>query len=205
MSRVRGDTLIEETQVATTRTVDIVLDNLPRLAVQANYSINSLSPASFVPADVNTTLDRITLPAHGFTTGVKGQFTTDGTLPSGLSTLTDYWIIRIDDDTISVADSLIDAEAGAVVLINSQGTGNHTFTPSAYSDFSMKLQSSNDGVNFVDLPSCVVSVASAGTSLFNIIEPAYRYLRFKLIPGSGSMGLTVILNGYDSKGDINAN
>lgn len=203
--RTRGETLINATAIATTRTADIVLDFLPKLAIQANYSVNSLAAKSFAPGDVNVFTDQITVVAHGYTTGVKGQFTTTGTLPGGISAATDYWIIRIDNDTFSVAVSLAAAEAGTVLLINSVGTGTHTFTPTAFGGAVLKLQSSNDGTNFVDLPSCQITLSGAGTSIFNVVEPAYRHLRFAYVPGAGSIDLTVVLNGHDSAGDTNAN
>lgn len=203
--RTRGDTLIEENGVAVNRTADIVLDFLPKLAIQANYTVNALAAQSFAPGDVNIVTDRITIPGHGYTTGVKGQFTTTGTLPGGLSLATDYWIIKVDTNTISVASSLVDAESDTQILINSQGTGSHTFTPSSFGGGVLKLQSSNDGSNFVDVPSASVTISGSGTSIFNVVEPAYRYLRFAYVPGAGSLNLSVILNGHDSAGQTNAN
>jgi len=149
---------------------------------------------------VDIVLDKINVAGHGFKTGLKGQFTTDGSLPGGISALTDYFIIRIDDDMFRVADSLALAESGTYTLINSTGSGNHTFTPTAYSDASIGLASSNDGTNFVDLPTCQVTIASSGNTIFNVVEPAYRFLRFKFTPVSGAVDLAVHLNGYDSLG-----
>lgn len=205
MTRIRGDILIDEASLAVERNEDIVLDSLPRLAIQSNYGIAANPAKPFDFTDVDITLDRITILAHGYSTGLKGQFTTTGALPSGISAATDYWIIRVSADTIKVAQTLTDAQNNNPILINSQGTGTHTFTPSAYSGAVIKLQSSNDGLNFVDLPTCIVPITSGGTTIFNVVEPAYRYLRYKYIPSSGSLSLTVILNGYDSQGDINAN
>lgn len=203
--RTRGETLINETNVATTKTADIVLDFLPKLAIQANYAVNAVASQAFAPGDVNIFADKITVVAHGFSTGLKGQFSSTGTLPGGLSAATDYWIIRLDSDNFSVAASLADAEAGTAVLINSTGSGTHTFTPTAFGGAVLKLQSSNDGENFVDLPSCQVTLSGSGTSIFNVVEPAYRNLRFAYVPGAGSIDLTVIINGHDSAGDTNAN
>jgi hypothetical protein len=203
--RTRGETLINEVAVSTNKHADIVLDFLPKLALQANYAVNALAAKDFDPADVNIATDQITIVAHGYTTGVKGQFTSTGTLPGGLNLATDYWIIKVNNDTLSVATSLANAEAGTVELINSSGTGTHTFTPSTFGGAVLKLQSSIDGNNFVDLPSCQVTINTSGTSLFNVVEPAYRFLRFAYVPGAGSMSLTVVVNGHDSAGDTNAN
>jgi len=203
--RTRGETLIEDTGVATPRTADIVLDFLPKLAIQANYTVASLVAKNFDPGDVNIFTDQITVTGHGYTTGVKGQFTTTGTLPSGINLATDYWIIKVDNDTISIATSLANAQAGTVETLNSVGSGTHTFTPTAFGGAVLKLQSSNDGTNFIDLPSCQITLSASGCSLFNVVEPAYRHLRFAFIPGAGAVDLKVVLNGHDSAGDTNAN
>ena len=203
--RTRGDILINESSVATNKHADIVLDFLPKLAIQANYAVNALAAKNFDPGDVDIITDKITIVGHGYATGVKGQFTTTGTLPGGLGLAIDYWIIKINDDNFKVATSLANAEAGSAQLINSNGTGTHTFTPASFGSALLKLQSSNDGINFIDLPTCQATIASSGTSIFNVVEPAYRYLRFAFIPGDGSISLDVILNGHDSAGDTSAN
>jgi hypothetical protein len=55
------------------------------------------------------------------------QFTTTGTLPTGLSTSTNYYVIKLTDTTISVATSYANAVAGTAVSITS-GTGSGTHT-----------------------------------------------------------------------------
>jgi hypothetical protein len=55
------------------------------------------------------------------------QFTTTGTLPTGLSTSTDYFVIKLTDSTISVGSSYANAVAGTAVSITS-GTGSGTHT-----------------------------------------------------------------------------
>lgn len=51
------------------------------------------------------------------------QFSTTGVLPSGLSAATDYYVIKVTDTTISVANSYANAVAGITVGITS-GTGS---------------------------------------------------------------------------------
>ncbi len=71
--------------------------------------------------------DNVTLTTHGMETGDGPfQFTTDGTLPAGLSTATDYWAIKTGADTFMVATSLANALAGTQVDITDTGTGTHT-------------------------------------------------------------------------------
>jgi hypothetical protein len=69
----------------------------------------------------------IPLTAHGLTTGQLVSFITTGVLPTGLSLLTNYYVIRLTVDTISVATSLQNALAGIAVTISiSTGSGIHT-------------------------------------------------------------------------------
>lgn len=84
---------------------------------------------NFATTDVNTTNNTITKTAHGMLSGYGPfQFETSGGLPAGLSLLTNYWAVRIDDDTFKVATSRANAIAGtpSVVDITTQGTGTHT-------------------------------------------------------------------------------
>jgi len=99
-----------------------------------SYELNNLSLASnipvnknFIDGDVTVGSDQINEVAHGYVTGLKLQFTTTGTLPAGLSLITDYFIIKIDDDNYQVAISLANALTGTQVDITSAaGGGTHT-------------------------------------------------------------------------------
>ena len=51
-----------------------------------------------------------------------------GGLPAGLSASTDYYLIRLDESTYSLATSLVNARAGTAINITSAGTGTHTIT-----------------------------------------------------------------------------
>lgn len=70
----------------------------------------------------------ITATAHGFTTGTKVQLTTTGSLPSGLSVATDYYVIRLTADTLALATTKSNAFAGTKKIYLSQGSGDHTIT-----------------------------------------------------------------------------
>lgn len=73
--------------------------------------------------------DICTAVAHGLLTGDGPfQLTTTVTLPAGLSLATNYWVIRLDDDTFSLATSLALALAGTAVDITDAGTGTHTIS-----------------------------------------------------------------------------
>lgn len=65
---------------------------------------------------------------NDFNTYSKVRFTTTGTLPVGLSLLTDYWIVRVNATTCRVATSLANAIAGTVIAYTDGGSGTHTMT-----------------------------------------------------------------------------
>jgi len=67
------------------------------------------------------------LVARDFMTGEKVRLSTSGTLPTGLASTRDYYVIRIDATHIKLALTLADAFAGTVVTI-SGGSGNLTIT-----------------------------------------------------------------------------
>ena len=76
----------------------------------------------------STSLNTLTLTAHGLLTGDGPvQFTTDGTLPAGIALVTDYWIIKVSANAISLAET----RGGAVVDITDTGSGTHTLVDTA--------------------------------------------------------------------------
>lgn len=54
------------------------------------------------------------------------QLTTTTTLPGGLSTATDYYVIKVTDTTCKLATSYANAVAGIAINITDAGTGTHT-------------------------------------------------------------------------------
>jgi hypothetical protein len=69
----------------------------------------------------------LTITAHNLQTG-DGPYrveTSAADLPSGLAVDTDYWIIRSDADTIQLATSKANADAGTAVALADDGTGTH--------------------------------------------------------------------------------
>lgn len=65
---------------------------------------------------------------NDFNTFTKVQFTTSGTLPTGLSLATDYYLVRVSSTTARVATSLANAIAGTVIDYTDGGSGTHTLT-----------------------------------------------------------------------------
>lgn len=84
---------------------------------------------TFASTDVNTGTDQITVVANSeLITGRKVQLTTTGTLPTGLSLATDYYMIVVDSTHIKLATSLANAVAGAQIDITGAGSGTNTAT-----------------------------------------------------------------------------
>ena len=95
------------------------------LAYEAYPTAGSFSSYSktFLDAGVNTGTEVITSTAHGFTDGDMVYLTTTGTLPTGLSTGTLYYVISATTDTFKLSTSY----GGAAVNITAAaGGGTHT-------------------------------------------------------------------------------
>ena len=105
------------------------LDNISGYSLQAVIDATVTSVQTFDDDDVNLGADTVTETAHGYSTGMKGALTTDGTLPAGLSAQ-DYFIEAIDANNYGFALTLVDALAGTLVDITAAPDGGiHTATP----------------------------------------------------------------------------
>lgn len=76
-----------------------------------------------VDADTDLITVSIDIP-----TGTKIVFTSDDTVPTGLTASTDYWAIRASSTTIYVAETYLAAWQGTYVDIEDTGSGTHTVT-----------------------------------------------------------------------------
>ena len=73
--------------------------------------------------------NNFTIANHGFVTGEGPvQLTTTLTLPTGLTTATNYWIIAVDPNTFAFANSFANAMTSTAVTITAPGTGTETMT-----------------------------------------------------------------------------
>jgi hypothetical protein len=85
---------------------------------------NTLTAFSTFTADAGTdicTHSNINLMPY-----TRVQLTTTTTLPAGLSTSTDYFVIKVSDTTCKFATSYANAVAGTAINITDAGTGTHT-------------------------------------------------------------------------------
>ena len=186
-------TVLSATSLASTQSYSVDVSSVDSVSVQVVYSdvapaakiYNGASAAVVVVAD-----DTIVIAAHGYVTGTRVAATTAGPLPTGLSA-TNYFIIRVDADTVKLASSLANAVAGTAVNITAVGVGNSTLTPSTSAGNIAKLQESNDNTNWVDVASATVTIATtAGVSLWNYTG-ASRYLRVLYTPSTGQVSLAI--------------
>ena len=107
-----------------------VWERLFTLGVEQSIPMgNGVENTTFATTDVDTTDDEITFTAHPFSTGYRCRFTTTGTLPGGLATSTDYWLIKNGTNTVQVAASRADAFRGDAKNLTSVGSGTHTIQP----------------------------------------------------------------------------
>lgn len=77
--------------------------------------------------------DTLTADNHGLLTGDGPVRVANagGALPGGLVAGTDYWIIRLTEDTFQLASSLVNADAGTAVALSTDGTGTQTLSDTA--------------------------------------------------------------------------
>lgn len=82
-------------------------------------------PAFTFTADA--TSNQITIAGHGLLTGdgPAAVRNVGGALPGGLAAVTDYWVIRVDANTIKLATSSSNAMAGTAVDLTTAGSGSN--------------------------------------------------------------------------------
>jgi hypothetical protein len=109
-----------------------------------------------------------TIVDHGFTTGVRVQFTTTGTLPAGLALLTDYYVIVDSSNTFRLADTLEHAIA-EIDIINMTDTGVGTHRCS-----NPNINFMSEGVkagHFFSVAGTKYTIANVTTNTVTITEP----------------------------------
>lgn len=83
---------------------------------------------TFTAGDVSVPSNYVTISNHGLVTGQMVQLTTSGSLPTGLSLATDYYVIRISSSTFRFATSAWNAFQGTGITMSGAGTGTNTVT-----------------------------------------------------------------------------
>ena len=76
---------------------------------------------------VTNATDTFTSTAHGLSTGDRLLITEDNTLPSGLTTATQFWVIKSSADDFQLATTYANAIAGTNLSISNDGTGSNSY------------------------------------------------------------------------------
>lgn len=209
-SRTDIDAAIGATIVVSGATNQVILTNSTRGVCTASANgaaspgFTILNSPDGVDIEVFPTPDNwVSIPSHGLTTGVKGQLTTTGTLPAGLSLATDYYIIALTANTVQFATSLENALAGTEVEITDEGADDsvNTFTSTSIAGATVKLQKSNDDlnaspVNWTDEGSATNITADANLWLEKV-NPSGNWMRlvYTITAGRFSTDSTIVVKG----------
>ncbi len=146
-----------------------------------------------VNSEVDVDADTITIPSHGYLDGYLVQLTSTGTLPSPLTTATDYFVIVVNANTIQLAESLEDALDGVAIDIEDQGSDGavNTSTGESLSGASVTFQKSNDGEHWVNIQSAT-SITNDGTVFISQPNVSYRYFRAVKAISAGAFDLAAL-------------
>jgi len=171
-------------------------------SVTSSNDVDTPVNKTFTAASIDIVTDIITITAHGFKTGLKGQVTNPGTLPTGISAATDYFVIYLTVDTIKLATTSALAVAGTAVDITNAGVGTNTFVVTALAGGSIKLQQTNVSsieASWSDLGSAT-NITADGYVYLEKASPTARYVRIYTTLTAGSITSTLYVLG---KGDRN--
>lgn len=139
----------------------------------------------------NTTGSIFTATAHGFLAGLKLQVSNSGgALPSGLSAVTDYFVIPIDANTFKLATSLANAKAGTNLTISTNGTGTQTATPTALAGGTAALAGSVDGIQpYVVITGSSQNITATGNLIFDVSARNYSYVQVQYALTAGQLSI----------------
>lgn len=199
-----------EDGVSTATQVKTAVDALPAAAALVDVTVTGVgSNAQAVTAEtaledgadslVSVANDTLTATAHGLSTGVIVQLTTTGTLPTGLALATDYYVIKVDANTIKLASSLNNALAGTAVDITADGTADSTITVTPEDlDVTVELQASLDQSTWIDVQDSLdTNVTAPGSVLFDVADAGYPFVRVKTTVTTGFGYFDIILFAKD--------
>lgn len=161
------------------------LGTLPlRLSVQFVVTA-SAAVKTFANTAVDNPADTITIPSHGLSTGLRVTYAVlTGTTITGLVDTTNYYVIKVDANTIALATNLAGAQAGTKIAIASGGAGTFSVTPQTPAG-TVKVLGSNDDSNYTELS----SDSFTGTSSFIQQHPtvSFRYVKLTVNVTAGEI------------------
>ncbi len=150
-------------------------------------SILGAETSANVVSEVNLTANTVSIPTHGWYTGTMGQLTTTGTLPTGVTTGTDYFLIKVDANTVKFATTYAHALAGTAIDLTGEGAGVHTFTANATLTGTVKVQCSVDNSTWFDITDQSEAISGAGSNLFvnQNSDAGYGFIRLAWVMSTG--------------------
>jgi len=96
---------------------------------------------------------------HGLTTGTRVAYTASGAAYGGLTSATDYYVIRDTANTFRLATSYANAMAGTSITLTSAGSGSQSVTP---------YNTSSGGVSITGVTLALSSASAARESLSQV-------------------------------------
>ncbi len=161
------------------------LGTLPiRLSVQFVVTA-SAAVKSFANTDVSGTPHTITIANHGLSTGLRVTYAVlTGTTLTNLVDTTNYYVIKVDANTIALATNLANSQAGTKIAIASAGAGTFSLTPQTPAG-TVQVLGSNDDTNYTQLS----SDSFTGTSSFIQQHPtvAFRFVKLTVTVTAGEV------------------
>jgi hypothetical protein len=110
--------------VSTANTFKVATSYANALANTAiDFSGSASGTVTVEKLTTDTSTERVTIAAHGFTTGDQIRVTSTDNLPGGLARNTDYYAIVDNVNNIRFATSSVNALAGTAIDLTSEGTG----------------------------------------------------------------------------------
>ena len=81
---------------------------------------------TFAASAVDASAETITIASHTLVTGNPVTYQEGSSAVGGLTDNTVYYVIKVDDNTIKLATTRVNANAGTAINLTSQGGGTHT-------------------------------------------------------------------------------
>jgi hypothetical protein len=201
MSSKRQELELINGSIAASQTVDFLVHPGDNVGVSVTHDDTTPSPFTFTAA----VTDIITAASHGCVTGLLGRVSSTVALPGGLSADTDYYVVSLGTNTLSLATSYANATAAVPVVVNitDTGSGTLTFTPTTGGARTFLLSLSLDGTNFTSSAffnsntattfTAVTVSASAATTLYQLSNLNIRKVRvaFTMADGQASIRLAM--------------
>ena len=139
---------------------------------------------------INTSLSQIEIKNHGYNSGEKVVYTTDFTPISGLSTNTEYFVIKVDDNSFKLSSVGIGStnsdfyyQTKQYIELKSVGFGTHTFN---YPEIKVEVIGN-------------IGISSIGSNTFAaVVQPIFRgeLSSVHLTSGGVGYGSSEIINFY---------